>query len=259
MRIVKPSAELLWITPDAAKMIERAGRVCSRSDKKIGDGTEQKFIAMLKKRGHLSVLEHASASFRFVCDRGVAHEMVRHRMASYSQESTRYCNYGKKRFGHEISVIEPPFDSNSTRKKWKKAMISAENSYLSLLNSGVSAEIARCVLPDSLRTEIVMTANFREWLHFFKLKCSKEAHPQMRQIATTARVLLQEEVPAVFNVSTTAGKGGPSAQRGRFEGVNTDLLFLCEVKPRIGLMVSSPDPEWHLKPPAIGGFESKCS
>src|ERR1035437_2585170 len=137
MIIVKPSATLLSITPNAAALIERAGRVCYKSEDKIGPGTAKKFVEMLKGREHLSVIEHASASILFVCDRGVSHEIVRHRLASYSQESTRYVNYGK---ADGITVIEPPFteDQAPARTAWYWAMDSAEQSYLKMIDLGIS-------------------------------------------------------------------------------------------------------------------------
>jgi thymidylate synthase (FAD) len=196
--IVPPSATLLWITPDAAAAIERAGRVCYKSEGRTGPGTAGPFLRMLRERGHLAVVEHASASLLFVCDRGVSHEMVRHRMASYSQESTRYCNYGQERFGREITVVEPPLASDAQRELWRGAMEEAERAYLALLDAGATPQMARAVLPNSLKTEIVMTANFREWLHFFDLRCGPAAHPQMREVAGLAREILRREAPEVF-------------------------------------------------------------
>jgi len=198
MRIVKPSVELLCITPNAEELIERAGRTCYKSEDKITPGSSEKFIRMIVARGHFSVLEHATATLRFVCDRGVTHEMVRHRTAAYSQESTRYCNYAKDKFGNEISVIEPPFANDALRDEWRKAMEAAEASYLRLLEAGAPPELARGVLPNSLATEIVMTSNFRNWLHFFEQRCSKAAHPQIREVANLALTILQKEAPAVF-------------------------------------------------------------
>jgi thymidylate synthase (FAD) len=204
MRIVKPSVELLCITPNAEELIERAGRTCYKSEDKITPGSSEKFIRMIVARGHLSVMEHASATLKFICDRGVTHEMVRHRTAAYSQESTRYCNYAKDKFGNEISVIEPPFANDALREEWCKAMEAAEASYLRLLEAGAPPELARGVLPNSLATEIVMTSNFRNWLHFFELRCSKAAHPQIREVANMALVILQKEAPAVFGEQNTA-------------------------------------------------------
>ena len=198
MQIVKPSVELLWITPNALEIIERAGRTCYKSEDKISPDSSARFVEMIVKRGHLAVIEHASASLHFVCDRGVTHEMVRHRVASYCQESTRYCNYGADKFGNEISVIEPPFETDEARATWLEAMEASERLYMRLLAQDVKPQIARGVLPNSLKTEIVMTANFREWLHFFDMRCAPAAHPQIREVADMARDILAREVPAVF-------------------------------------------------------------
>jgi thymidylate synthase (FAD) len=204
MIIVKPSATLLSVTPNAAELIERAGRVCYKSEDKIGPGTAAKFMEMLKKREHYSVIEHASASILFVCDRGVSHEMVRHRLCSFSQESSRFCSYYQDKFGREISVVEPHFDDdplkNELKKEvWADSMQEAEYRYMRLIEMGSSPQIARSVLPNSLKTEIVMTANFREWLHFFKMRTSKAAHPQMVEIALLAQEILKKECPEVFS------------------------------------------------------------
>lgn len=207
MRIVKPSAVFISSTPGADLTIESAGRTCYKSEDRITQDSAEKFIKMIIARGHESVLEHAYASFRIVCDRGVSHEIVRHRIASYSQESTRYCNYGSEKHDNQITVIEPPglqqcsdpLVHNCIRgdltccpwHNWAAAMQRAEDSYLAMvIHQGVHPQIARSVLPNSLKTEIVMTANFREWRHFIKLRTSKAAHPQMREIAEKIRDVL---------------------------------------------------------------------
>lgn len=198
MKIVKQSAELVWVTPDAAKMIEAAGRTCYKSEDKITEDSSVKFVEMIAQRNHVSVLEHASASFRVVCDRGVSHEICRHRLASYSQESTRYCNYGKDKFGNEITLIEPPDLKAPDRADWEFAVEMAEKSYLAMLGRGVSPQIARSVLPTCLKTELVWTANFREWKHILKLRTSAAAHPQMREVALIIGRKLHEICPCVF-------------------------------------------------------------
>jgi thymidylate synthase (FAD) len=158
------------------------------------------FIQMLLKRGHESVLEHASASLCLICDRGISNELVRHRLASYSQESTRYCNYGKK---NEITVIRPSGISSTTDLDiyniWVEACDEAETGYLALLAKGVSPQVARSVLPTCLKTEVVMTANFREWRHFLKLRLSPAAHPDMRELAGMIRDHLIVIAPTVFD------------------------------------------------------------
>lgn len=178
MKVIKPNVTIEYITPDSAKVIERAGRTCYKSEDKISDTSADKFVRMLIKKGHTSVLEHAVASFRIVCDRGVGNELVRHRIASYSQESTRYCRYND-----EIQVIEPPGLNQEQHESWACAVLACENEYMRLLKSGVSPQIARSVLPLCLKTEIVMTANFRSWRNFLQQRMAKEAHPQMREIA----------------------------------------------------------------------------
>jgi len=197
MRIVKPEVFLEYITPDAAQLIERAGRVCYKSEDRITADSATKFIKMLLERGHESVIEHAYASFRVICDRGVSHEFVRHRLFSYSQESTRYCNYSKEKYGEEIAVIAPP-DLGDARDSWIVAVRMAEHSYLFMTKSGVKPEIARSVLPNCLKTELVATANFREWRHFLRLRTSPKAHPQMREIAKAIGGILLYECPEVF-------------------------------------------------------------
>lgn len=203
MRIVKPSATLLSITPSAEKIIERAGRTCYKSEDMITSESAGKFIRKIIASGHHSVLEHASASFLFVCDRGVTHEMVRHRLVAYSQESTRFCNYGKSKFGSEITVIEPFYFRSigrlEQRTSWRDAMKTVELIYLALLDDGCPPQIARSVLPNSLKTEIVATCNLREWRHIFKLRTSKAAHPQIKEIMDKALATLTSICPNVFH------------------------------------------------------------
>ena len=136
------------------------------------------------RTGHHSVIEHASCTARIICDRGVTHEIVRHRLASYSQESTRYANYSDAKFGKEITVIRPCFwsDDSPAYAIWYESMLLSERAYLALINQGASAQQARSVLPNSLKTEIVITCNLREWRHIFELRCDSSAHPQMREI-----------------------------------------------------------------------------
>lgn len=203
MKIIKPSFEIL--TPiDGKKIlahIESIGRVCYKSENKITDDSCNSFVANIIKRGHEAVLEHESISVKFICDRGFSHEIVRHRLASYCQESTRYCNYSKGGFGGEITVIEPLFFASGTfaYDEWKQACMRAESAYFHLLDFGCTPQEARSVLPNSLKTEVVMTANLREWRHFFKLRCSLAAHPQMREIATPLLRTMQKLIPVIFD------------------------------------------------------------
>lgn len=200
MRYVEPSVTLEWITPEPLLVIERAGRTCYKSEDKITPGTAAKFCTMIQKRGHESVIEHASASFRIVCDRGVSHEIVRHRLASYSQESTRYCNYNKAKFGGEIGVVLPPEGSLSLQQLARRDNLydHIQEVYSAEVKEGISPQIARGVLPTSLKTELVMTCNFREWLHFLDLRTSAAAHPQMREIAKQIGNILAYACPEIF-------------------------------------------------------------
>ena len=203
MKIIKPSIEILDnITPvEVLKKLELCGRVCYKSEDKITDESAVKFISNIIKRGHESVLEHVSFSVRFICDRGVSHEIVRHRIASYSQESTRYCNYSKGQFNGEITVIEPCFLVPGTEgyNLWERACLVAEQMYFKMLDWGCSPQEARAVLPNSLKTELVMTANIREWRHFLKLRTSSAAHPQMREVASLLLKELKAKIPVVFD------------------------------------------------------------
>ena len=183
------------------KGIEKAGRTCYKSEDRITDESAEAFVRKLIERGHESVLEHESITVRFICDRGVSHEIVRHRLASYSQESTRYCNYSGNRFGNQITFIKPCFLEEGTGgyKLWKQAMFVAEKEYFELLNWGCTPQEARSVLPNSIKTEVLMTANLREWRHFLKLRTAKAAHPQMRELTVPLLKELQEWIPVVFD------------------------------------------------------------
>lgn len=207
MKIIKPSIEIL--TPlnadhngmDILKSIERAGRVCYKSEDKITDDSCIEFVRKIIARGHEAVLEHESITAKFIVDRGVSHEIVRHRLASYCQESTRYCNYSKDGFGNEITVIEPCFfDKKSYAYHcWLATCQYCEDGYFELLDNGYTPQEARSVLPNSLKTEVIMTANLREWRHFLTLRCSKAAHPQMREVAIDLLHQLRAQIPVVFD------------------------------------------------------------
>jgi len=199
MNIVEQSVGLLHITSEPEKEIERAGRTCYKSEDKITDDSAAKFIRMITKRGHESVIEHASASFRIITDRGITHEIVRHRLVSYSQESTRYCNYCKDKFGSEITVIEPFYLTPIQREVWFNACCNAERSYMTLIAEGCAPQMARSVLPTCLKTEIVMTCNFREWRHFIKLRTNNAAHPQIRDIARKIHDILVKYSSTCFD------------------------------------------------------------
>ncbi len=202
MKIIKPYY-IIEDEIDPKKMmltLEKAGRTCYKSEGRIGDGTAEKFIANIIKRGHESVLEHEKITVRFICDRGVTHEIVRHRIASYSQESTRYCNYSQDKFGNELTFIKPCFwnEDDEQYKLWLDTMQYIEDMYNKLIASGAKPEEARSILPNSLKTEIVVTMNLREWRHFFKLRTAPNAHPQIREISLALLDELKEKLPVIF-------------------------------------------------------------
>ena len=202
MKIVKPSVELLWITENPEFQIERAGRTCYKSEDRMTPESAGEFCRKMKEHSHHAMIEHAVASFRIITDRGISHEIVRHRVASFAQESTRYCNYSADKFENQCSFIEPPDLDETQRALWEKACLDAEQSYFAMLKAGCSAQIARSVLPTCLKTELVMTANFREWLHFIELRGSKAAHPQIRPIAHEINKILAAHAPSIFKVES---------------------------------------------------------
>lgn len=195
--IVRPCALDAVARKDALHAVADAARTCYKST-----GTDDATLVMqLVRSGHEAMLEHYSISVRFTVDRGVSHEIVRHRMASYAQESTRYCNYGKGKFGGEISVICPPGLTEYARVEWMSACRKAETTYLAMLDDGVPPELARSVLPHALATELVMTANLREWRHFLALRAvgtTGKPHPQIRQVALPMLHELAAWLPEVF-------------------------------------------------------------
>lgn len=203
MKIISPNVEILTPLDGQAilKNIELCGRVCYKSENKITDTSALAFVASIIKRGHEAVLEHFNITVKFTCDRGVSHELVRHRLASYCQESTRYCNYSKDGSGGEITVIQPCYLDPYSQgwQYWKEACQTTEHRYFELLNWGCTPQEARAVLPNSLKTEVVMTANLREWRHFFKLRTTQAAHPQMRELTVPLLRRMQELIPVVFD------------------------------------------------------------
>lgn len=207
MRIIQAGYEILTPISEGGlaelQHIERIARTCYKSEDMITDDGEsaRKMVAMLIRRGHFAMIEHSSLAVKFVVDRGVSHELVRHRIASFAQESTRYCNYSKDKFGKGITFIKPFFFAEDTQayKEWLCAMEHAEQQYMSLVNSGVLPQEARSVLPNSTKTEIVLTANYREWRNFFILRTDKAAHPQMREVTVPLLGELKKRIPVIFD------------------------------------------------------------
>jgi thymidylate synthase (FAD) len=203
MKIIRPRAALEIPVDGAAiiNSIEKIGRVCYKSEDRITEGSAGAFIKAIIKRGHESVIEHAGVSIRVICDRGVSHEIVRHRLASYSQESTRYCNYSDNKFDNELTFIKPCFfdEGGEEYSIWLKSMEYSEAAYFKLLERGVEPQFARSALPNSLKTELVMTMNLREWRHFIRLRTAKNSHPQMREISFMILGILKDNIPFIFD------------------------------------------------------------
>lgn len=205
MRIINPSYEILTpITGKELREIEYISRTCYKSEDKITNDSAEKFVRNLIRNGHEAMLEHMTLTVKFICDRGVSHELVRHRLASFAQESTRYCNYSKEKFGKDLTFIKPLFFADGTEKYywWAAAMQRAEESYMELIKKGCTPQEARSVLPNSIKTEVVMTANYREWRHFFRLRAARAtgpAHPQMEELTVPLLEDLRIRIPVVFD------------------------------------------------------------
>lgn len=216
MKLIKPSFEILsimsddYFDDDPLQLIELAGRTCYKSESKISDNSAKSFVNRILERGHESVIEHSAMTVKFICDRGVTYELVRHRLCSFSQESTRYVSYKD-----ECTFIIPPWlnieegtysftektrsDSSEEELLWYRTMLYSENCYQELIKEGWSPQQARSVLPNSTKTEIVITSNFREWRHIFRLRCSKSAHPQMRELMIPLHKKCKELIPIIFD------------------------------------------------------------
>jgi len=216
MKLIKPYYEVLNENDlfRAGKEIEQAARTCYKSEDKITDVSYKDLIAMLINRGHEAMLEFGpSITVKFVCDRGVSHELVRHRLCDFAQESTRYCNYSKDKFDNQITFIIPcwldikegnyaiDLDESPTTPSqiWLQAMNHIDEWYNDLVAEGWQAQQARAVLPNSLKTEINMKANIREWRHIFRQRTSKAAHPQMRELMIPLLQHFQKFAPELFN------------------------------------------------------------
>jgi len=204
MKIIDPSIEVTFYMPDNGQTpeqsIEAAGRTCYKSEDRITNSSADKFVRMIRKRGHHAMLEFGYATARIIADRGLTHELVRHRLCSFAQESTRYCNYGKGKFNSEITVIAQPGIEYGTQEYeiWRTAMEHIEKWYMALLDLGVPSQVARSVLPIGLKAEIVIGANLREWRHIFDMRCAKSAHPIIRGVMLKALKDFYMKMPSVY-------------------------------------------------------------
>ena len=199
MRVIQPSYEVIYNRESGLEIlqaIEKAGRVCYKSEHKITEDSCYKFIDRIIKSGHKSVLEHKSITVKFIHNRGFTHELVRHRIASFSQESTRYVKYDG-----DMEFIEPYWMDKETSYEaldWGNLMVYVERQYQEFIKEGLPPQAARGILPNDLKTEIVITANLREWRKIFELRCASGAHPDMVRIMTPLRQELNDFLPGVF-------------------------------------------------------------
>lgn len=186
------------------KLIELIGRTCYKSEDKIAEdgSTARKFVKQLINSGHEAMLEHSLLTVKFTVDRGITHELVRHRLFSFAQESTRYCNYSKDKFGNQITFIVPWYLNFENLYEWKKACIEAEEAYFKMLKQGCTPQEARAVLPNSTKSDIIVSGNYRQWRHFFNLRAAEvtgKVHPQMKEVTVPLLEEVHNRIPIVFD------------------------------------------------------------
>ena len=204
MRLIKSKVEILdnLNGEEIIDKIAKVARTCYKSEDNSTSERDRELVKRLIKSGHEAMIEFFDITVKFTCDRGVSHELVRHRMASFAQESTRYCNYSKDKFGNELTFIEPIwYDSLGITHKqdFEIALERCEDDYLEFIRQGWTPQQARAILPNALKTEINMKANLREWRHFFKLRCSTAAHPDMRVLALDLLKQFHDNIPIIFD------------------------------------------------------------
>lgn len=201
--VVEPSVELIFPPgyDELMTKIELCGKTAYKAEGNIREGSAEAFVRKIIELGHESVLEHASITVKVVCDRGVSHEIVRHRIASYTQESTRYCNYATDKFKNKLWVVKPVFlrMGSANYLCWRNSMDAISVVYRDMIKENWKPEEARSVLPNSLKTELCMTMNIREWRHFFRLRTAANAHPQIREIAGMILEKFKSAYPALFS------------------------------------------------------------
>ena len=200
MRIVEP-----WIKVEKfdgvkiMKRIERACRTCYRSEDKISEDSYKNLLTNCLNRGHESVLEHEKITVRIYSDIGSYKDLTRHRFASFSVESTRYCSYNKDKYGNEIAIIDPVYiEDKEVYATWKNAMEEMEKSYMKMKELGATTDMCREILPHSTAAEYTMTANIREWKHILELRTTNHVHPAIRQILIPLLLLFKEQMPEIF-------------------------------------------------------------
>ena len=199
MKVIEPSFQILHFDDDAIDKIAFAARTCYKSEPK-GEKSNENLVKKLIASGHHTPLEMSTVTVRIITDRGVLAELTRHRLASFSVESSKYCNYSKDKFGGEITFIKPCFwqEGSMNYESWIDAMTYAELYYMKLIKNGATPQEARSVLPNSLKTEIIMSCNLRELRHILDLRCSAKAHPQIRELCLPLLKEVYARCPVIF-------------------------------------------------------------
>lgn len=201
MKIIEPLVEVENFDGlKIMKNIERACRTCYRSEDKITEDSYKNLIKNCVNRGHESVLEHEKITVRLTCDIGVYKDLTRHRIASFSIESTRYCNYGKDKWDNQIKFIKPCNIEGDSElySNWVGTMDFVEKEYIAMSKNGATPDQMRMILPHSTAAEVTMTANIREWKHIFELRCSKRVHPSVQQVMIPLLLYFKEKMPEIY-------------------------------------------------------------
>ena len=201
MRIVEPWIKVEKIDgKQIMKRIERACRTCYRSEGKITEDSYKNLLKNCITSGHESVLEHEKVTVRIYSDIGSYKDLTRHRFASFSVESTRYCSYDKNKYGNEIAFMNPIYiEDKEVYETWKKTMEEIEKGYMEMKKLGASTDMCREVLPHSTAGEYTMTANIREWKHILKLRTNSHVHPSIRQVLIPLLKYFKEQMPEIFD------------------------------------------------------------
>ena len=201
MKIIEPSVKIL--TPIDGNMIlkhlEECGRTCYQSHDSAGEGSAEKLIRQIIKSGHESVLEHFLITVKLKTDVGAYKDITRHRLASFSIESTRWCNYSKGKFGTELKFMKPCNIEGELYEDWLKAMEYIEKMYMQMAEKGAAPDQLRMILPHSTAAEVCMSANLREWRHIFRLRTAKAAHPSVQQIMKMVLAEFKAKIPVIFD------------------------------------------------------------
>lgn len=203
VKIAAPKVEVLTpLDGDAIlKHLELCARNCYKSEDKITEDSARQMVRKLLELGHEAMIEHYNLTVKLTCDMGVYKDLTRHRHVSYAIESTRYCNYSKGKFGNELTVMKPCHIKEGTPEYqiWLSTMETIEKNYNAMAELGCKPDQLRMLLPHSIKADVIMTANLREWRHIFKLRCAPAAHPTVQEVMKMLLGTLKREIPVIFD------------------------------------------------------------